>query len=262
MCAGSERENMETNETILTKGVVSLDDRKLMGKVKGLVVDCGGCGVSHYIVSSSSTNTALVLPFDKSIAVGDTFMTIQSRADFLATTDLTARGALDDNFDLVGLDVYSRAGNHLGVVKGYDINTTFGSITKLELEGGEAFDREAFVFFAPEFVFVDDGTLTDADVRTSEVERDEDDDEDAASEEEPFQPETAVQEEDPAPAEPVADDADAELKEFLVGKKLNDFVASKDGAFEAEKGTVLDRELLDRAQQHDALLLLTMSVDD
>lgn len=261
---------METNETILTKGVVSLEDRKLMGKVKGLVVDCDACGVSHYVVSSSSTNTALVLPLDKAIAVGDTFMTMQSRADFLATTDLTARGALENKFDLVGVDVYSRAGNHVGVVKGFDIDTTFGSITQIELEGGKTFERATFMFFAPEFVFVDDGAPTDAALRASETQAD--DAEKDASEAEPPQAdaeaetevEVAAQEESPASAlgEAVEDDADADLKEFLAGKTLNERVASKDGEFVAEKGTMLDTKLLVKAQQHDALLLLTMSVED
>ncbi len=290
----------ETNESILTKGVVSIDDRKLMGKVKDLIIDCDACGVSHYIVSSSSTNTALVLPFDKSLAVGDTFMTIQSRADFLPTTDLTARGALDDNFDLVGLDVYSRAGNRLGVIKGFDIDTAFGAVTKIELEDGQAFEHDAFVFFAPEFVFVDDGATIDADLRASEQAASDDQEADAAPLAEPagvedVAPEEAAQadedaepEQEPVEAEDEAepeegpveaeepgnaeseqdseeaddDDPDEELKSFLRGKKLAERVESPDGAFVAERGEELTDEVLADAQQHDALLLLTMSINE
>ena len=305
---------METNESILSKGVVAIDDRKQMGKVKDVVIDCDTCGISHYVVSSSSTNTALVLPFEKSLAVGDTFMTIQSRGDFLATTDLTARGALEDNFDLVGLDVYSRAGDRMGVVKGFEIDTTFGEVTKIELEDGGSFERESFVFFAPEFVFVDDGTRLEAELRAdgqpeaeaeddaaplaepagaecSEPEeeaegpeadesfaRSEEDDavadlleqlvgsskEGEASEEESEDAADEEPEQDPErDAEQVPeDDPDAELKEFLLGKTLNERVVSKDGAFAAEQGLELTSEVLDDAQRHDALLLLTMSVDE
>lgn len=329
----------ETNESILTKGVVAIDDRKLIGKVKDVIIDCDACGVSHYIVSSSSTNSALVLPFEKSLAVGDTFMTIQSRADFLPTTDLTARGALDDNFDLVGLDVYSRAGSHLGVIKGFDIDTTFGGVTKIDLEDGTAFERDAFVFFAPEFVFVDDGAMMDADLRAAvqPLSADQEDDaapltkpasvEDAAPEiaeveavevedveaevveevdeepeaeepaDEPAEAEEAETDEteveaeaeveaqdeesetegeaepeavpeapepadEEAPTEEAKTDPDAELKDFLRGKKLIERVESQDGAFVAECGDELTDEVLTEAQKHDALLLLTMSVDE
>ena len=320
---------METNESILTKGVVSIDDRKQVGKVKGVIVDCDTCGVSHYIVSSSSTNSSLVLPFEKSLAVGDTFMTIQSRDDFLATTDLTARGALEDNFDLVGLDVYSRAGSHLGVVKGFDIDTAFGTITKIDLEDGGSFDSDAYVFFAREFVFVDDGTKTDADIRIAAANSSDEEDDDSAPLAEPADEEEAVEpddaeevaeeleeeavedmieaaeeeaeaaeategvleegegeepadgeasdEEAEAAAEPEADsvaeegsdgeeaaedDPDAELRAFLVGKKLIERVVSQDGSLVLEAGDEITEQVFANAQKCDAVLLLTMSVDE
>lgn len=158
---------METNESILTKGVVSLDDRKLMGKVKNVVIDCDTCCVSYYIVASSSTNAGMVLPFSKTLATGDTFMTIRNGSDFLDDTNLTARGALENRFELVGLAVYSRAGNHLGSIKSFDIETTFGKVAKINLEDGTSFEHDTFVFFSPEFVFVDDGTEIDAEVRNA-----------------------------------------------------------------------------------------------
>lgn len=305
---------METNESILTKGVVSIGDRKLVGKVKGVIIDCDACGVSHYIVSSSSTNSSLVLPFEKSLAVGDTFMTIQSRDDFLPTTDLTARGALEDNFDLVGLEVYSRAGSRLGVIKGFDIDTTFGTVTKIDLEDGGSFENDAYVFFAREFVFVDDGTEIDADIRAAATEKTEDisaplaepaDDEVAVEPEgeeaieealeteegdvetdeaEKVEEETAVEDileddseeggadeidenpasefgDEPAEAE-MGSDADSELRAFLVGKKLNERVVSKDGSFVVEAGDEITEQVFADAQKCDAVLLLTMSVDE
>lgn len=270
---------METNETIATKGVVSLNDRKLVGKVKGLAVDCESCRISHYIVSSSSTNTDLALPIDKALAVGDTFMTIRRRGDFLGTADSAARAVLNDDFNLVGLDVYSHGGNHLGVVKGFDIDTTFGKIVAISLENGESYERDSFVFFAREFVFVDDGSPTDADLRAiDESDCEEEDggqaaadpksvdsarqeDEPAASRAEQDDVEAAPEQDD-ADADWEQDDPDAELKEFLMGRTLNERVESKDGEFTADRGERLDREVLDAAQRHDALLLLTLSVDE
>lgn len=271
---------METNESIVTKGVVSIGDRKQIGTVKGVVIDCDTCGVSHYIVSSASTNSSLVLPFEKSVAVGDTFLTIQTRDDFLSTTDPAARTLACEGYDLVGVTMYSRAGNQLGTIRGFEFDTTFGTVTKIDLGDGATFDKEAFVFFAPEFVFVDDGTKTDSDLRAaapSDVESE------PAAEKGPREPETAevieeAEETEEAKAEPISEepeavleavadepagaDSDAEVKTFLLGKVLNERVVSKDGDFVIEAGEKITEKVLDDAQKSDALLLLTMSVDE
>lgn len=271
---------METNESIVTKGVVSIGDRKQIGTVKGVVIDCDTCGVSHYIVSSASTNSSLVLPFEKSVAVGDTFLTIQTRDDFLSTTDPAARTLACEGYDLVGVTMYSRAGNQLGTIRGFEFDTTFGTVTKIDLDDGATFDKEAFVFFAPEFVFVDDGTKTDSDLRSAAPS---DAEGEPAAEKGPREPETAeVTEEagetEEAKAEPISDgpeavleavadepagaDSDAEVKTFLLGKVLNERVVSKDGDFVIEAGEKITERVLDDAQKSDALLLLTMSVDE
>ena len=48
--APSEKElKMETNESILVRSVVGLDDRRVIGKMRELRVDCDTLAVSHYI---------------------------------------------------------------------------------------------------------------------------------------------------------------------------------------------------------------------
>lgn len=69
---------METNESILTRSIVGLDERKVLGKMSSLRVDYDTQAVSHYIVMNASTNNAIALPFENAIAVGDTFITVQS----------------------------------------------------------------------------------------------------------------------------------------------------------------------------------------
>lgn len=54
---------------------------------------------------------------------------------------------------------------------------------------------------------------------------------------------------------------DALLLDFLIGKTLNDDVAKADDTFALPKGTEITREIALDAKKHDALLLLTMSVD-
>lgn len=248
---------METNETILTRKAVGLDDRKVLGKVGDLRVDCDTLGVCHYIVNSASTNSSLVLPFEKALAVGDTFLTVQSRGEFLPVSD-EAVGIVNDGFKLVGVEAYSKTGNKLGVVASYGFDPVFGTVTELVLDSGATFAADRFVFFAPEFVFVDDGEQTAVELRSADA--------GAVSapetETDPEEPSTA--DEQPAvedAAEDAGADEDAELIAFLLGQTTVENVASSDGAFTVERGTVLTQEIIDEARAHDALLLLTMSVD-
>lgn len=276
---------METNESILTRSIVGLDDRKVLGKMRELRVDCDALAVGHYIVSSATTNAPLVLPFANVIAVGDTFATVQSREDFLPASDTQAQALIADGFALIGAEVYTRTGNKLGAVATYAFDPVFGTVTSLTLDDGTVFAAESFVFFAPEFVFVDDGAKTAAELReggepAAEV---------VVAEEVVEEPEPLFVEEEPLladdvalaeaedevvealeeaiveeEAEPVVElsDEDAELVEFLIGKALTEDVASDDGVFTASRGVILTRELVEQAAAHDALLSLTMSVDE
>ncbi len=278
---------METNETILTRKAVGLDDRKALGKVSDLRVDCDTLGVCHYIVSSASTNSSLVLPFEKALAVGDTFMTVQSRNDFLPLSD-EALGIVNDGFRLVGSEVYSKTGNRLGIVASYGFDPVFGKVTELVLDSKATFAADQLVFFSPEFVFVDDGERTAAELRSADIAADqaeeeveavpeaesaqleeleeefeeefEESEEESEEESDEDEPEEELEEE-PVEAQPELADEDAELVIFLLGQTTAEDVVSADGEFMVPRGTVLTSEMLDEARAHDALLLLTMSVD-
>ena len=248
---------METNESILTRQVVGLDDRKVLGKVNELRVDCDTLAVSHYIVGSATTSAPLAMPFGASLAVGDTFLTVQGRDRFLPATDADAQQVVREGFALVGADAFSRAGDALGKVASYEFDPVFGTVTKLVLEDGRAFDAASFVFFAPEFVFVDDGAKTAAELRASSANGASDD----AGEAEGAAKEPAAASEPAPEPETSAADENAELIEFLTGAVVTEDVSSRDGAFSVVAGTELTVELLQEALDHDALLLLTMSVE-
>ncbi|MCL1797779.1 MAG: hypothetical protein FWG24_05665 [Eggerthellaceae bacterium] len=279
---------METNETILSREIVSIDDRKRLGKIKELCVDCETLAVSHYIVGSATTNASLVLPFNKSLAVGDTFMTVQSRDDFIPASDGEAKSVIDEAYRLVGVEVFSQNGNRIGVVEGFEYDPTHGKVTKINLGKRLAFTSDTFVFFAPDFVFVDDGASTAYEIRNGikntkakkkttsaaasprifskgaskaaapaiEVP--------AAAVAAPAAPAADVKEKvviDAAPVVVETIDEDAVLKDFLINSVVSENVESKDGLFKVAKGTKLTKELVDEAQKHDSLLLLTMSVE-
>lgn len=278
---------METNQTILTRKVVSIADRKLLGKVSGQRIDCDALSVSHYIVNSASTNTPLVLPFEAALSVGDTFVTVQSRDEFITNGSPVEKSIVNEGFLLVGIEVFSRTGNRLGTVKSYEFDTVYGLISRIVLDSGVEFSAENFIFFAPEFVFVDDGTETASEMRihepaapsqagsvkhadTPKAVR-----EDAAASAGGTSPSAVAKPEDVQPEketsatsdhessdEVKADDADADLVEFLLGATLAEDVTSEDGQFKCAKGKKLSEKDIEQARIHGALLLLTMSVED
>lgn len=249
---------METNESILSRSIVGLDERKILGKMNGLRIDYDTQAVSHYIVLNASTNNAIALPFENAIATGDTFITVQSYSSFVDANSPAAKELVSDNNKLIGVEVYSRTGNKLGAVTGFDFDPVFGAVKSISLDNGSDFAADTFLFFAPDFVFVDDGSQSAEDLRNSEGSA-------PAPAEAAAPAPTAAPAAAPAPAAPANKDGlseeDALLVDFLVGKVLTDDVASSDGSFKLEKGTEITREVALDAQKNGALLMLTMSVD-
>lgn len=168
--------------------------------------------------------------------------------------------AYSDSNKLVGVEVYSRTGNTLGTVTTFDFDPVFGAIKSITLDNGSEFKSDAFLFFAPDFVFVDDGSKTAADLRQAE---DNTSDAPAAAPASTpaTQPAPAAQPAAPAANADGLSNEDALLVDFLIGKTLNDDVANADDTFALPKGTEITREIALDAKKHDALLLLTMSVD-
>jgi sporulation protein YlmC with PRC-barrel domain len=285
---------METNETILTREVVALDDRKKLGKVKGLRVDPDTRAVSHYIIGSASTGSDLVLPFNNALAVGDTFLTIQNTAAVLPTVAPEANKLLQEGYALLKSEVYSRTGNSLGNVVGFDFDPVFGKVTQIAL-ATQSFDAANFVFFSPEFVFVDDGAPTAGDLRLAPPEEAAP----AAPVEDIFAPTTsqtpsyrsytaataagaAAETESISFGDEPADDSsiagttiafdavgaddllDAVVAEveaesddnndFLIGMIISEDVTSDDGEFSVAKGTTLTAEIIEEAKKHEAAI--------
>ena len=225
-----------------------------------ILVDRAAQAVSHYIVMNASTNNAIALPFENAIAVGDTFITVQSYGSFVDANSPASKELVSDANKLVGVEVYSRTGNTLGTVTAFDFDPVFGAIKSITLDNGSEFKSDAFLFFAPDFVFVDDGSKSAADLRQAEDNAS--DAPAAAPASTPAtQPAPAAQPAAPAANADGLSNEDALLVDFLIGKTLNDDVANADDTFALPKGTEITREIALDAKKHDALLLLTMSVD-
>ncbi len=142
----------------------------------------------------------------------------------------------------------------------FSFNEVVGAIKSITLDNGSEFKSDAFLFFAPDFVFVDDGSKSAADLRQAEDNAS--DAPAAAPASTPAtQPAPAAQPAAPAANADGLSNEDALLVDFLIGKTLNDDVANADDTFALPKGTEITREIALDAKKHDALLLLTMSVD-
>lgn len=228
--------------------------------MSSLRVDYDTQAVSHYIVMNASTNNAIALPFENAIAVGDTFITVQSYGSFVDANSPASKELVSDANKLVGVEAYSHTGNTLGTVTAFDFDPVFGAIKSITLDNGSEFKSDAFLFFAPDFVFVDDGSKSAADLRQAEDNAS--DAPAAAPASTPAtQPAPAAQPAAPAANADGLSNEDALLVDFLIGKTLNDDVANADDTFALPKGTEITREIALDAKKHDALLLLTMSVD-
>ena len=254
------KNNTDFPITIYAKAVGQTVSVNLLGKMSSLRVDYGTQAVSHYIVMNASTNNAIALPFENAIAVGDTFITVQSYGSFVDANSPASKELVSDSNKLVGVEVYSRTGNTLGTVTAFDFDPVFGAIKSITLDNGSEFKSDAFLFFAPDFVFVDDGSKSAADLRQAE---DNTSDAPAAAPASTpaTQPAPAAQPAAPAANADGLSNEDALLVDFLIGKTLNDDVANADDTFALPKGTEITREIALDAKKHDALLLLTMSVD-
>lgn len=204
--------------------------------------------------------TRLRCRLKNAIAVGDTFITVQSYGSFVDANSPASKELVSDANKLVGVEVYSRTGNTLGTVTAFDFDPVFGAIKSITLDNGSEFKSDAFLFFAPDFVFVDDGSKSAADLRQAE---DNTSDAPAAAPASTpaTQPAPAAQPAAPAANADSLSNEDALLVDFLIGKTLNDDVANADDTFALPKGTEITREIALDAKKHDALLLLTMSVD-
>lgn len=266
---------METNETILKRTLVAFDEKKKIGRLSDLRVDCDAMAVSHYVVGNPTTGSPLALPLERSLGVGDTFMTVQTKNDLLAAGSAESKALVNEGFRLVGCEAYSRGGDRLGDVSGFEFDPVTGEVASISLKKGDLFERERFMFFSPEFVFVDDGRETASDLRSGLSQAEEDGKGALADsappmdglleemfKDPPAEEPTEEGEEGPAPADPEVDESIAELRSYLLGQKTSEPFESPDGELKAPAGTLVTEKLLDEAEGHDALVILAMCVED
>ncbi|WP_139651492.1 hypothetical protein [Raoultibacter phocaeensis] len=242
---------METNKTILLREVISIEDRKPIGSVKDLCVDCDRSAVSHYVVGDASLSNLRLLPCDKVIGVGDSFVTIGSEAVLVSPENRASKKLIEEGCRLVGTEVFSRTGNRVGSVAGYEFDTETGRITRIDT-ADRSYAAENVLFISPDHVFVTDGSSEAASGEPAQAAK--------SAVREPQSPKKPEPASEPVQPAKTADESQA-LRELLIGGKVTEDIVSKDGKFKLSKGSVITEDVLAEAQEHEAVLLLTMSVD-
>lgn len=242
---------METNKTILMREVVAIGEKKSVGAVRDVRVDCDSGVISHYIIADFNQAETHILPHEKVWAVGDTFITIGKEADFLPTEGHASKELTEKGCSIVGVEVYSKGGNRIGSVSGFEFDPEKGNIVSIILADGSKYLESEILFFSPRFIFVENDK--------PEIEAEEGEESKPVAvpiseiKEEKFQEEVK--------SANVLSDEDRTVRDLLVGKKLADEVKSENGKFILAKGEVITDEAILKAKENDALLLLTVSVE-
>ena len=243
---------METNKTILMREVVSIGEKKTVGAVKDILVDCDGRSVSHFVIGDFEHGAPRLLPYQEIRAVGNSFITIDKEANFLDPESRRSKELLENGCKLVGVEVFSGDGDRVGAIGGFNFDPKNGGISSVMLNDGTEYPAERVLFFSPKYVFVDEAIVATATPEPAV--------EPQAASVEPIEKKI----EEPVIVKEVApelSDDEKLLYDLLVGKKVNESVKSDDGDFTLEKDAEITEEVFLKAAKHDALLALTASID-
>lgn len=244
---------METNKTILLREIISLEDRGSVGTITDLLVDYAKKKVSHFCVRDAQTNTLSYLAPGSIVSAGHPYITIKNKSVLIpGNSTLTADIAKNEG-SLLNIRMLSAQGDHVDFVKGFEFDPQSGEVSQLETYGSGMVAASSVLFFAKDYVCVDvDQSVGDSlDFSSAAAQQDE----------LPVESAPAPAPEPPAQEKPEQASIDEELSELLIGAVVGEEVTSEDGAFSVSKGTVITEKLLAQAQEHDAVMLLTMSVD-
>lgn len=218
---------MKNVQSIFGLDVVSINQRKTIGKVKDVIVDCIGEQYSHFVIESTDQSVILLLPFESAIGVGNDFVVAQDVKQEArnAESDQVAKKTLSEGFDLLQTQIATVQGDIVGSVSDIEIDEKTGSILNIVSEEENSYGIESVVFLSQEYVFIN----TKDDIAKKPDAKD-------------------------------TVDLDAETNEFLLGKTLETDVASDNGAFNVEAGTLVTEEIIEDAQKNNALVALTIAI--
>lgn len=131
---------MTRSRQILSLPVVTLDEGKEIGRVRGLIIDPQNVEVAALFVQRSSFFAEQkVIPYSRVVSVGNNALTIQKAASAEKLTGLPQiLNLVKEGVQVRGARVITEGGTALGYVEEFIIDPQTGKITALEISGNFA----------------------------------------------------------------------------------------------------------------------------
>ncbi len=214
---------MKKSSEVIGLKVMGIKEGRECGVVQDIVINAGAKNAEYLILKNSAGYEFRAINLGDVVGIGVNYVVTGSvdNAKKLYESAEILR-IIEKGFFMPGATVLSSTGNILGTVKDFAFEDKTGALSVIYLDDGTEFGVAQVASLAGNVVFIN---------------------------------ETASE----TPEAPV-NRVNQESKQFLLGKTLLSDVGSDDGEFFAGKGTVLSAKLLDEAELHDAILLMTLNV--
>ena len=212
---------MKKSSEVLGLKVMGIKEGRESGIVQDIMINAGAKSAEYFILKNSAGYEFRAVNLGDIVGIGVNYVVTGTVENAKKLYESAdILRAVEKGFFMLGATVLSSAGNILGTVKDFSFDDKTGSLIAVYLDNGAEYGTAQVASLAGNVVFVDES----------------------------------------AAEAPRVSRVNQESKQFLLGKTLQNDVGSDDGEFFAAKGTVLTDEVLDEAELHDAILLMTLNV--
>ncbi|HMM30394.1 MAG TPA: PRC-barrel domain-containing protein [Clostridia bacterium] len=212
---------MKKSSEVLGLKVMGIKEGRESGIVQDIMINASAKSAEYLILKNSAGYEFRAINLGDVVGIGVNYVVTGTVENAKKLYESAEiLRTIEKGFFMLGSTVLSSTGNILGTVKDFAFDEKTGLISVINLDNGAEFALAQVASLAGNVVFIDQNA--DEAPRTSRVNQ--------------------------------------ESKQFLLGKTLQNDVGSDDGEFFAAKGTVLTEEVLDEAELHDAILLMTLNV--
>ncbi|MCE5235895.1 MAG: PRC-barrel domain-containing protein [Clostridiaceae bacterium] len=212
---------MKKSSEVLGLKVMGIKEGRESGVVQDIMVNAGARSVEYLILKNSAGYEFRAVNLGDIVGIGVNYVVTGTVENAKKLYESAdILRAVEKGFFMLGATVLSSAGNILGAVKDFSFDEKTGSLSAVYLDNGAEYGSAQVASLAGNVVFIDES----------------------------------------AAEAPRVSRVNQESKQFLLGKTLQNDVGSDDGAFFAASGTVLTSAVLDEAELHDAILLMTLNV--
>lgn len=268
---------MKKSSEVLGLKVIGIKEGAEKGIAQDFMLDASSKLVKYLVIKTNNGYVFRVMLVSDVVSIGADYVTTSTMSNVKSLYESQElMEEVEKGFFILGATVLSSSGDIIGAVEDFYFDEKTGVLETIFLNDGSELPAASITTLADKIVFVENSDMPAAAPSTAAFE------EPAAVEAELIEmetvaepaveaavseiPEVAAQVEVVAEPEPVAEEApkrsalEEESIAFLLGKTVMSEVLSDDGLFRVEEGTVLTEEIIEQAEQHDAILTLTLSV--